>query len=382
MRVKLMLVAMAIMALSQVSLVSLFAAELDVWFGTSRNNTGQPGGIYRATFDTEKGVLSKATLALKIDNAGWITWHPSQSVLYSSGRVNGQHVVCSIQVGEDKSLTLAQSISLKSSATHLTTDLSGSLLIAAQYRGGSVVSLPIKEDGMLGTEVQRFQHEGGSKVVKGRQNSPHPHYAQVSPDNQLVYVPDLGLDQLVVYGIDSAAQKLTALDQPIECVKGGGPRHMKILNREGGSDSPFVFVLNELSLSVSCFELLNDGGMKLLHTTETLSAEQKAGESFNSASEIRIHPSGKFIYTGNRGHDSISVFEFDAESSKLTKTQTAAIHGSWPRNFNLTPDGKYLLAAGARTNSVSVFSIDQESGKLTFIKKPIFVPGAICVSIR
>lgn len=379
MRLKVILIVFAIMALSS---VSIFAAELDVWFASSRNNAGQPQGIYHATFDTDNGHLSKATLALELENAGWMTWHPTQSVLYSSGKSAGRPTICAIKVGPDKKLTRQTSVFLKHGATHLTTDQTGSLLIAAQYGGGSVVSLPLNEDGSFAQGLQLIQHQGGSKVIKGRQDKPHPHYAQISPDNRFLYVPDLGLDQLVVYGIDTESKKLTLLDQPVKCVPGGGPRHMKILAGEADTDRQFAFVLNELSLSVSCFDLLGDGSMQLRHTTQTLSDEQKAGESFNSASEIQIHPSRKFIYSGNRGHDSISVFEFAAETAELTNTQTMPIHGSWPRNFNLTPDGKYLLAAGARTNSVSVFSIDEKTGKLTMIHKPVFVPGAICVSIR
>jgi len=205
-RLKVIVVAIAIVALSG---VSGLADEFHVWFGSTRNNVGQPQGIYHATFDTEKGVLSKAKLALELNSAGWITWHPTESIIYSSARIDGKFSICSIKVGLDRKLTLLQTVPLKHSATHLTTDQTGSLLIAAQYGGGSVVSLPIDEAGMLGEEVQLLQHEGGSKVVKGRQDNPHPHYAQVSPDNRWVYVPDLGLDQLVVYEIDADAKVRT-----------------------------------------------------------------------------------------------------------------------------------------------------------------------------
>jgi len=255
-------------------------------------------------------------------------------------------------------------------------------LIGASYGGGSVVSIPVGEDGMLADSPEVYQHQGGSNVVGNRQKSPHPHCVQISPDNKFAFVPDLGLDQLVVYGLDQQAKKLTPIDKPIDCVKGGGPRHMRILDEVGDQNQTFAFVLNELELSLSCFELFDDGTMKLLQTEPTISEQQKAESVFNSASEIRIHPNGKFIYTANRGHDSISLFHFDRTTFQLTLKQVAPIHGAWPRNFNLTPDGKWLLAAGAKTNSVSVFSIDQESGKLTIQQKPIFVPGAICVSIR
>ena len=365
----------------------IFADELNVWFGTSRNNAGQPNGIWHATFDTEKGRLSKATLALELDDTGWISWHPTLPIMYSSAKIDGKFAICTLTLSEGNTLAIAQSISLKHSATHLTTDQTGTVLIAAQYSGGSVVSIPIGDDGMLVDKVQLIQHEGGSKVFKNLQDAPHPHYVQISPDNRVAYIPDLGLDQLVVYGIDLDAKKLTPVNKPVDCVPGGGPRHMKMLSATTeGSNREFAFVLNEFSLSVSCFEVqltaALEPSLKLLQTVPTLAEEQKIYDGFHSASEIHVHPSGTFIYTANRGNDSISVLRFDANRAELSNVQTMPIHGSWPRNFNLTPDGKYLLAAGARTNSISVFSINPKTGTLQMTGKATFVPSAICVSIR
>lgn len=358
------------------------ADQLDVWFGTGGNNARQPKGIWHATFDTESGDLSKATLALELDGAGWITWHPTLPIIYSTGNLNGKPAICAIRVADDKSLSIVKSVNINHGSCFITTDNTGSILVSTQYGGGTVVSIPIDENGTLGDSVQQIQHKGGSNAVPRRQKSPHPHYASISPDNKFVFVPDLGLDQLVVYRLDLQNKKLVATDKPVDCIKGGGPRHMKIRDAMDGESRKFAFVLNELAMSMSCFEVNDDGTMKLIHTEPTISDEQKAGEVFNSASEVRIHPNGKFIYSANRGHDSISVYDFATKEFVLKRKQTTPIHGAWPRNFNLTPDGKWLLAAGAHTNSVTVFAIDQDTGMLTYQKKSVFVPGAICVSIR
>lgn len=358
------------------------AEQLDVWFGCPGNNANQTKGIWHATFDTEKGKLSNARLALELNGTGWITWHPTLPIIYSTARVDGKNSICAVKVGEDKKLSVAKTVNINDGSCFLTTDKTGSILVSAQYGGGTVISIPIGDDGMLEDAVQEIKHEGGSGVVGKRQNSPHPHYAEISPDNKFVFVPDLGLDQLVVYKIDIESKSLVPTEKPIDCVKGGGPRHMKILDATENEERTFAFVLNELAMSLSCFSVNDDGTMKLKHTEPTLSEEEKSGELFNSASEIRIHPSGKFIYSANRGSDSISVFRFTTKSFSFSKKQTVSMHGAWPRNFNLTPDGKWLLAAGAHTNSVSVFAIDQEEGTLTFQGKPTFVPGAICVSIH
>ncbi len=360
----------------------LQAEDRDIWFGTGGNNASQPTGIYHSVFDTESGKLSSGRLALKLKNAGWITWHPELPIMYATAKANGKSAICSIAMADDKSLSIRQTIPINDGSCFLTTDQTGAVLISTQYGGGTVISIPIGEDGMLGDEVQEIRHQGGSNVVPRRQKSPHPHYASISPDNKFVFVPDLGLDQLVVYQLDLDSRKLVSTGKTIQCIAGGGPRHMKIRDASDDEEGKFAFVLNELAMSLSCFLVNDDGTMKQMSTEPTLSDEQKAGEVFNSASEVRMHPNGKFIYTANRGHDSISVFRFQAKSYFFGRVQTASIHGAWPRNFDLTPDGKWLLAAGANTNSVTVFAIDQETGKLTYQGKSAFVPGAICVSIR
>jgi len=119
--------------------------------------------------------------------------------------------------------------------------------------------------------------------------------------------------------------------------------------------------------------------MDPIQTVETLTEATKAKETFNSASEIRVHPSGKFVYSANRGNDTISVFRVDDATKKLTLVEVEPIRGSWPRNFNLDPTGKWLIAAGQHSNTAAVFSIDQSTGELTFNRQSAMVPASICV---
>ena len=374
-----------IMFVSAVVIPPVAAQDLNIWFGTANNNAGQTPGIYRSTFDLDTGAISRAELALPLKGAGWITWHPTLPIMYSTASVDGQPSLCAIHVADDKSLTIVQTRTISSGSCFLTTDRQGRVLISTQYGGGTVISIPIDEDGTLGETIQEIQHIGGSKVVPKVQEQPHPHSACVSPSNRFVFVPDLGLDQLVRYEIDHAKQLLVASGEPVPTAPGGGPRHMRFNESSTSNESEigrFAMVLNELSMSVACFEHDGEGGLKQRSTAATLTEAEQASEVFNSASEVRIHRSGKFVYTGNRGHDSISVFLFSPDDGSLTRVQVAPIHGAWPRNFDLTPDGKWLIVAGKFTNSASVFLINQDSGMLTYHGKTTFVPGAICVSIR
>jgi 6-phosphogluconolactonase len=139
-------------------------------------------------------------------------------------------------------------------------------------------------------------------------------------------------------------------------------------------------VLNELALSVTSFRYDGAGGMKQLSTTPSLSEEVKAQETFNSASEICVHPSGSFVYSANRGNDSITAYKANLKTGRLDVLEVEPIRGAWPRNFNLDPSGRWLLAAGKDSNTVTVFAIDQVSGKLSYPTRRIYpVPRSICI---
>ncbi len=364
---------LSLILLALITSIALAGEPYDVWFGTGGNNANVPAGIYHATFDAEKGELSASTLAMELPGAGWVTLHPTLPVLYSAGYAANKPVLAVFKIGDGESLTKISETPIVANSCFLGVDPTGKVLASAQYGGGNAISVALNEDGSFAGEPTVYQHSGGSKVVKGRQNSPHPHYCGFSPDNKFVFVPDLGLDQMVRYRLDG--NSLVA-DGAVECIAGGGPRHMKF-----HTSGKFAFLLNELELSVSVFEYA-DGEMKLHSTVAALDQVHKDGEVFNSSSEVRVHPSGKFIYTGNRGHDSISVFSFDEQSGKLERIQIVSVHGAWPRNFNLTPCGKWLIAAGQHTNSATVFAVDESTGQLKYQKQSVFVPGPICVVIR
>jgi 6-phosphogluconolactonase len=139
--------------------------------------------------------------------------------------------------------------------------------------------------------------------------------------------------------------------------------------------------LNELTLSVTTFAYNEATGTAVKKsTTAALSEAVKARETFNSAAEILVHPNGQFVYSSNRGNDSVTAYRADPETGRLTVTEVEPIRGAWPRNINMDPSGRWLLAAGAHSNTVAVHAIDQDTGELTYQRQRIInVPGPICV---
>ncbi len=346
--------------------------EIDVYFGTGGRDAK---GIYRAAFDTETGKLSPAALAAEIPGPGFLAWHPDGDKLYAVARIDGGPGVAGFRVGADGGLTKFTGSPIgDGGGTHIAVHPSGEFLLTAQYGGGSVAFFPLDPGGALGAATLH-EHEGGSGVVGNRQDSPHPHWCGFSPDGRYAFAPDLGTDNIHIYQI-AADNGSMAPHGLAASVPGGGPRHMRF-----SADGRFIYLLNELSLSVTTFAYdAGAGTAERLTTTPALPEEVKAKEAFNSAAEILVHPDGRFVWSSNRGNDSITCYRADPATGELAVTEVEPIRGAWPRNINIDPAGRWILAAGADSDTIAVHGIDPETGELTFQTKSIIkVPSPICV---
>ena len=352
------------------------AAEIDVWIGTGRAKPSR--GIYHCTLNTTTGKLSETKLAAEVDGPGFLAMHPGGSHLYAVCSVKGRPSVAAFTIdsrqGRGK-LSWVNAIEIgDGGGTHVAIDVSGRTLLTAQYGGGSVAVFSLNEEGSLQERTQLVDHQGGSGVVAGRQAEPHTHWVGFSPDNRFAFAPDLGMDKVVIYQVDVKSSKITP--HGFGAVPaGGGPRHMKF-----HTNGRWVYVLNELDLSVTVFEYDAElGAMTPTQTIPTVPKEQLMKEQFKSASEIRVHPNGRFVYAANRGHDTITAFRINHENGHLSVIERESIRGATPRNFNLDPSGRWLVAAGQDSHTLASFSINQETGELTYNRSNVFAPSPICV---
>ncbi|MES2322357.1 MAG: lactonase family protein [Pseudomonadota bacterium] len=348
----------------------------DVWIGTDAHPASK--GIYHATFNTENGKLSESRLAAQIDGPGFLALHPSAKVLYAVGALGGKDVVAAYalaHVDGKASLKLMNALAIgDGGGAHLALDPGGKMLLTAQYGGGSVAAFSLNPNGSLKARTALIKHAGGAKVVAGRQEESHAHWVGFSPDKRFAFVPDLGLDKVVIYQVNLASGSLAphgfgALPP------GAGPRHMAF--HPGGK---WIYVLNELDLSVSLFAYdAAAGTMTIRETVPTVSKAELAREQTGSASEIHVHPSGKFVYAANRGHDTISAFAVNPASGALKAIGNTHVRGATPRNFNLDPSGKWLLAAGQDSHTLASFAVDAATGELSYNRSVIHTPAPICV---
>ena len=345
-----------------------------VWFGTK----GKSRGIYRAILNLDSGELSDAELATEINNPGFLCINNAGDRLYSLGSVAGtDDNVAAFQIGDDH-----QTLSLLGSAntdcgkpTHISLSKDEETLLLAHYGGGAVAALPISSDGTIMPPTSKIMHSGAS-IDKQRQDKPHPHWIGSTPKNKFVLVPDLGTDEVVVYRLDASNHTLKRHGAG-KVPPGSGPRHLKF-----HPDGKWAYVLNELGLTVTAFQYDAERGTLDRFQTVVALPKTELKDITTLGSEIRMHPTGKFVYAAIRGHDVIAVFSINQQSGELTLVEREPVRGSWPRNFGIDPTGKWLLAAGAESSTIAVFRIDQETGRLIFTRQVINVPEPICVEFQ
>ncbi|RMF43817.1 MAG: lactonase family protein [Planctomycetota bacterium] len=351
------------------------ADQWDIWIGTSSGNNSR--GIYHCLLDGDSGKLGPSELVAEIRAPGFLELHPEHHLLYAVGQLQDGPCVAVYRVlglGDQARLELVDQESTgDGGGTHVSVHPSGRLLLTAQYGGGSVSAYALEKSGLISRRTQVIEHQGGSGVVPGRQDAPHPHWTGFSPDGRFALVPDLGLDEVIIYRVDLETQTIhphgAAPTGP-----GSGPRHLKF-----HPNGKWVYVLNELALSVAVFQYdVDSGSMELKQTIPTVPAEELAREKFASASEIRVHPTGRFVYTANRGHDTITVFSVSSAGT-LSPVQVEPVRGATPRNFNLSPDGAWLVVGGQDSNTLASFEVDPQSGRITYNRSIITTPSPICI---
>lgn len=349
---------------------------LRVYVGTY--TSGDSGGIYRFDLDRPTGRASEPVLAAEATDPSFLAIHPNQQYLYAVGEIGdyqGQSSgsVSAFAIEPNGALRPINSQPSRGAAPcHLVVDPAGRNVLVANYGGGSAAVLPIRDDGGLAPATSFSQHEGSS-VDPRRQSSPHAHSINLDAAGRFAFVADLGLDKILVYRFDSEAGTITPHRVPFARVApGGGPRHFAI-----HPSGEFAYVNNEMSSSVTA--LVYDAEHGMLGEMQNLSTLPPDYSGNNSTAEIRVHPSGEYLYVSNRGHDSIAAFSIDRETGRLTPVGHTSTGGQTPRNFNLDPSGRYLIAANQNTHNVVLFTVDMETGNLSPTGQQLSVPSPVCV---
>lgn len=350
-----------------------------ILFGTGKVLQGKGEGIYVYKMDSLSGELKLSYIASAGPNPSYLTFDSSKRFLYV---VNELKEYQGAQTGAVSAFLVDQDTGklkfINRQPTHgtdpcqLIVDKTGRFVFVANFMSGSVCVLPIQADGSLGEATDVIQHQGSS-VDPNRQKGPHAHGVTLDTTGQFAFVPDLGLDKLMIYKFDSVRGKLIPNDDPwVELTPGAGPRQFVFHPNE-----KHAYLINELDSTVIAFQYDGEqGSLKSIQTISTL-PEMFDGES--TCAELQISPNGKFLYASNRGHNSIAIYTINQINGTLAVVGYESTQGETPRHFIIDPEGEFLLVANQDSDNLITLKIDAASGKLNVYNDPISVPTPVCV---
>lgn len=327
-------------------------------------------GVYRFNFDSEQAEIVDVTSVAELNNPTYVAVSANNQNLYAvsqDGELGG--IVAFAIDQETGALTKLNSLSEAGSPPcHVSVNQANTIVVTANYHTKQIISYLTNSDGSLKAIADVANHEGTGPHE--RQEKPHMHYAGFSPDEKFVFAVDLGSDEITSYEIDEQGKlmKRHVLATPA----GSGPRHLTF-----APNGKYAYVMTELSSEVLTLKFDQETGeFKQLQQLKTIPDTFK---EVNDGSAIHLSSDGKFVYVGNRGHNSIAIFKVDQHTNELEFVEWTGTEGDWPRDFVLSPDEEHLIASNQKSGSLTVFERDQETGKLTLKQADIKAPEVVCV---
>ncbi len=338
---------------------------------------GEPGaGLYVCEFDEESGAITCKDAIGGLTNPSFINYSPDRTRMYVVNEVQPINDaiggITTFGLDADGAVTrLGHTSSYGPSPCFLSPDGDGRFAYLTNYCGDCVVSIACDENGVLTDLVQKVTFTGSGPDGE-RQDRPHPHSVVIDREERRIAVADLGTDSVHIFDlIEKDGRPEMVLNNTEKIPAGFGPRH-SAFNAEGTK----LYCTCEMGSAVCAFDYDKASGkLTLLQTIPTLEAPCPG----NCCSHIVISPDGRFLYAGNRGHDSLAIFRIDPETGLLTFLKTCDSRGRTPRNFSLDPTGKYMVVADQDSNTVAVFTRSEETGLLTFLDS-VHIPSPVFIS--
>lgn len=340
------------------------AKKIIGYAGTYTRQTSE--GIYRFELDLEAKKLTGATVAAKVGNPTYLAISNDGNHLYSVAQSEEAGGVAAYSISETGELrSINEQLHVGVPPCHL--DVHGDILVTGNYHEGTVGLYKVNQTGGVEPAAFMAKHEGTGPHK--RQEKPHVHYSAHTPDHNYVVVVDLGIDELVTYKVENdTLVKVNTLNvRP-----GSGPRHL-VFHPNGKQ----AYLITELSSEVIVLDY--DAGQGSFTEKQYIKAIPEDFTETNDASAIHISPDGRFVYTGNRGHDSIAIFSVNQDNGELTFIEHSPTGGKWPRDFCMDPSGSFIVASNQHTNNLVLFARDEETGKLTQLDSEVEVPEVVCV---
>jgi 6-phosphogluconolactonase len=343
---------------------------------------GKPGrteGIFTCTLDQQTGQMEIIAATGGIENPSYLAIDRKARYLYAisegykfQGKPGGGIGAYRIDPISGALVLLNQQPTYNSLSCYVSLDETGKFAWVSNYEDPSLTVFPIFPDGTVGSARAILPIVGNGPNPE-RQEHAHTHCVVLDPQGSYVLAADLGIDRILVF--DSQAVYRDGNVPPYSdaaTAPGAGPRHIAFHPNQS-----YVYVCNELDSTVSGFDYSHSNGTLALR--QTVSTLPDGFSETNYPADIHVHPSGRFLYVSNRGHDSIAMYQIDPATLLLTSLGYTSTFGKWPRNFAISPDGNMLIAANQLSDSVFTYFIDSTSGNLSPTGYRLDMPKPVCI---
>lgn len=339
---------------------------------------GNSEGVYEIVLNTETKRLEEAKLAAKVDSPTYLTLSNGNDIIYSVSKTEKGGGIASLKktsaTHEDTAVSFEKISELieenAAPPCYVAYDADRSLVYSTSYHDGFVSVYKADDNGAL-TLTDVKQHEGSS--VHENQEKAHAHYMDLTPDRNFLVACDLGTDSVYTYKV-SEDGKLD-LAATYTAAPGTGPRHL-VFHPNGN----FAYLVGELTSEIVV--LAYDAAEGSFETIQTVSSIPESHTTFNSGSAVRVTKDGRFLYSSNRGHNSIAVYAINESGNSIERIQLIASEGDTPRDFALDPSEQFVVAGHQNSDKLTLFERDAETGLLTLLQKDVYAPEVVCIAFE
>ncbi|KAI9911283.1 hypothetical protein PsorP6_008824 [Peronosclerospora sorghi] len=349
------------------------------------NGTGK--GIYTFRFNTNTGSLTSWGVTLVGVNPIYIQgtkkkFSNGARAIYAVNSV-ADHVsvdptrttgyVSAFNLKEDGALEMLNTVETYGGyPTHISLSPDEDFVVVSNY-AGSVAMFPVLSDGRLGNKSFLQEFPVGSHVVASRQEAGHIHSTTWIPDSKHVVAANLGSDELLQYEIEQELQTLKGL-RTVKRPPGSGPRHMVVHHNQN-----YAYVVDELSNTVGVYNIDKKSALLVTNALQDIPTIPSDFKNYSASADIHLSDNGNFLYTSNRGHNSIAIFKIDKADGTLTSIGWESSRGENPRGFVIYDN--WLIVANQDSKDMHVFKVDSTTGLLSYTGNSYEIDSAVCLYV-
>ena len=333
---------------------------------------GNSEGIYEIVLNTETKRLEEAKLVAKIGNPTYLALSNKKDILYAVSKTEKGGGIAAFKKNSDATFEKISELIEENAAPpcYVAYDADRSLVYTTSYHDGFVSVYKTDTNGSL-TLTDVKQHDGSS--VHENQEKAHAHYMNLTPDRNYVVACDLGTDKVYTYKVSEDGKLDLAVTYKAN--PGTGPRHL-VFHPNG----KFAYLVGELTSEIVVLAYnAADGSFK---TVQTVSSIPDTHTTFNSGSAVRVTEDGRYLYSSNRGHNSIAVYAINEHGDSIERIQLIASEGDTPRDFALDPTEQFVVVGHQSSDKLTLFERNAETGLLSLLQKDVYAPECVCVAFE